>query len=128
MDEDSIAPPSKVKFIRLPSYGLVVSLLILLIIITTKDPGGGGPVMILFFLFWIFLACLSLWALVLQTIAHIFRFQQFSLMRLLYTSVSLAAGSVFLVGLQTLRQLQLIDLILLGIFELVLNFYLLRRF
>jgi|GEM_PF-6239879 len=128
MDEEPTKIPSKLKTMRLPSYALGISLLTLLFVITTKDPGGGGPIMILFFLFWVFLACLSLWALILQGITHVFALQEFSWMRLLYTSVALAAGSVFLVGLQTLRQLQLIDLILLGVFELVLNFYLLRRF
>ena len=128
MDEDLTPETSKAKFMRIPAYGLLISTLVLLFVVTTKDPGSGGPVMILFFLFWVFLACLSLWALLLQFVTNLLKLRNFSWARLLYTSVALAAGSVFLVGLQTLRQLQLIDLVLLGIFELVLNFYLLRRF
>ena len=107
---------------------LISSLIALIFVVTTKDPGSGGPAMILFFLFWVFLTFLSAWALILQGGVQLLQFRQFSWVRLLYTSVSLAVGSVFLVGLQTLGQLQLIDVILVVIFELVLNFYLLRRF
>lgn len=106
----------------------VVSTFGLLFILTTRDPGSGGPVLIILFLLLLFIALCSGTILFIEYILKFLGAKSFSWVRLLYTSVALVSGLVFLVGLQTLRQLQLVDIILVLVFELVLNFYLLRRF
>ena len=99
-----------------------------MILLITNNPGSGGPMVILFFLALLFIFFVSFAGILIQFVARIFKLADFSTSRLLYTSVIIAAGCIFLVGLQTLRQLQSIDVILTLLFEVVLNFYLLRRF
>lgn len=89
---------------------------------------GGGPFIILIFLAFLFVFFVSLTYILLQNTTRLLKRTNFSTIRILYTSVVIATGGVFLVGLQTLRQLQPVDVILTVLFEIVLNFYLLRRF
>ncbi len=110
---------------KLLAASVVGSIMGLLIIITTKSPGQGGPIVVMLFLLFIFMCTLSFTVSMLRFIG---RKLGMSGVRILYTSVAIAAGAVFLVGLQTLRQLQVVDLVLILVFELLLNFYLLRRF
>lgn len=113
---------------RAPAIGFLVSLAFLLAIMMLYHPATGGPIVVLFFLFAVFLCFLTGVSGTLQFLLFFFRKPPLSKVRLLYTSVAIAAGVVFLIGLQTLRQLQMIDIILVAIFEAILNFYLLRRF
>ncbi len=122
-DSASLKPNKK-----LPTVGLVLGVLALLVISSTKQPGSGGPAIVLFFLASLFLIFLSLFSLVIQSVLKLAGFPSFSSIRLFYTSISISLGCIFLVGLQTLQQLQLIDVILMVTFEMLLNFYLLRRF
>jgi hypothetical protein len=97
-------------------------------IITTRQPGLGGPVTILIFLALLFLGGIGLFLVVAQLIFSLFKVQRFSSLRLFYTSVLVSLGWVFVIGLQTLGQLQVVDIVLVIVFEVLLNFYLLRRF
>lgn len=127
-DIENLKNTRRIEYFHLPLVGLITSMFGILAIITTKDPGSGGPIIIMIFLLLSFIFSLSILGLLLQYLVRIFHAPPFSWGRLLYTSVALAAGVVFLIGLQTLHQLQLIDAILVFVFELVLTFYLLRRF
>ena len=124
-DIDIKKEPESVIATRILLGSLSAAVLGLLLVTTTKSPGEGGPVAIMLFLLGIFMCALTLIAVVLRFVGKRFAM---SGVRVLYTSVSLASGIVFLVGLQTLRQLQAVDLVLVLVFELLLNFYLLRRF
>lgn len=128
MDEEVPAKTPRLAYKRTPLVGLGISAFGLLILMVSQNPGQGGPVVVMPFLALLFTAYLCLISLLLQFISSIFSSIEFSWARLLYTSVAMAGGMVFLTGLQTLRQLQLIDVILVLVFELMLNFYLLRRF
>lgn len=128
MQEDTVVTteesPSKSKLALV--FFLIISLLLLFIVLT-QDPTRGGPVLILTFLGMLFIwLATSLW-LILGLLARSIK-KETSTVRRLYTSLALATGLIFLVGLQTLGQLQLADIILVAVFELLLNFYLLRRF
>lgn len=114
-------------YTKLSIIGGVVSLLGVIFVLTTRGP-GGGPMVILLLLSLLFAFLLSIVSIFIQIGGRLLGIKEFSGPRLLYTAVLIAAGIVFLVGLQTLRQLQLIDVVLMTVFELVLNFYLLRRF
>lgn len=94
----------------------------------TQDPGKGGPVTILIFLLLVFIFSLCITDVVLTILVKVCKQKPFSWLRRLYTGVAVASGVVFLLGLQSLGQLQFVDICLLFIFEGLLNFYLLRRF
>ena len=113
---------------KLPALTAGISGLVLMMIAITKDPSSGGPLLILLFLATAFVWVLSLSCVLLQFIFNFFLKRNISLVRHLYTSVALSAGFVFLIGLRTLGQLQLADVILMVVFQALLNFYLLRRF
>jgi hypothetical protein len=119
-------PKSPLK-VTVPAAFLAVIIASTMFIVLTKDPGSGGPLIILSFLLLIFLALLTSTVIAIRIIERKSA-QKFSWLRILYTGVAIAAGGVFLIGLKTLRQLQAIDIALVVVFELLLNFYLLRRF
>lgn len=126
-DQDIDAP----KGVRTGITPLIIiaaaCLLAILWLVLTKSPGEGGPTVILLFLLLTFVLVLSSSMAVLRFLSAKTSLR-FSWIRVLYTSVAIAAGIVFLVGLRTLRQLQVVDVVLVMTFELLLNFYLLRRF
>lgn len=107
--------------------GSTISTLGLIFAVLLLNP-GRGPITILLFLALLFLAVLSIASLLIQLIGTRILNKQYSMIRTLYTAVLIASGVVFLVGLQTLGQLQIIDVILVIIFEALLNFYIIRRF
>lgn len=119
-----ITPPKR----GVALLGFFTSLAVLLGVITLFNPGTGGPIVILFFLATVFIFSLSAASLVIQQGAFLFFKKKHLPIHLFYFSVLIATGVVFLVGLQTLGQLQLIDVILVVVFEVLLNFYILRRF
>ncbi len=113
--------------IKLPYLCGAASIAGLAFLLTVYSP-GGGPFVILVFLALLFALFISLTYILLQNTTRVLSRVHFSTIRMLYTSVVIATGGIFLVGLQTLRQLQPVDIILTLLFEIVLNFYLLRRF
>lgn len=117
-------PPKR----RAALTGFFVSLVALIAVITMFNPGSGGPIVILFFLASVFIFSLSFASLTIkETSFRLFKKEHQSV-HLFYFSILIATGVVFLVGLQTLGQLQAIDVMLVVIFEVLLNFYILRRF
>lgn len=126
-NDENIQPQSKFRPSLLVGGGSIV-LLAILILLLTQNPGRGGPLIVLILLSLMFLFVFLMSAAVLQFMSRLLTKMALSSVRTLYTSVAVAAGAVFLVGLQTLNQLQLIDIALVIVFELLLNFYLLRRF
>ena len=113
---------------KMLKYLLVFTTCFLILLTVITNPTKGGPSLILVFLASVYLwLVLTSWA-ALEWITKTIGSKRLSNIRKFYTSVSLAFGLVFLIGLQTLRQLQLADIILTVVFELLLNFYLLRRF
>lgn len=128
MDSDSqIEKERLIQYKKLPLVGLLISVIGISFVIIAQTP-ERGPVVVMIFLLLLFIGYMAMISLVIQVTRSIFAKKSFSWTRLLYTSVALAGGAIFLTGLQTLRQLQSIDVILVLVFELVLNFYLLRRF
>lgn len=127
--EDSRPKESRLKFTKTPIWGLSISCVFLIWLIVTTNPGAGGPKIVIFFLSIFFLFTLCLVSILLQLIWSFIGIKSdYSWYRLLYSSTLFAFGMVFLLGLQTLSQLRLIDVILVLMFEAVVNFYILRRF
>lgn len=112
----------------LPLGFLLFTSILLIGILVSQDPSGGGPMLILVFLSVLFIWLLSVVWIFIHFLSTKVGGDKLSSVRRLYTSVAIATGLIFLVGLQTLRQLQVADIVLVLVFELLLNFYLLRRF
>ncbi|MFO0970905.1 MAG: hypothetical protein U0520_00955 [Candidatus Saccharimonadales bacterium] len=127
-DTDSGSGQSLPSYRKTPFVVGFLSILGIVAVLTTTNPGEGGPMAILLFLALLFTLFVASSHIVIEFAAKILKLKAFSNLRLLYTSVVIALGCVFLVGLQTLRQLQLVDIALTVVLEIVLNFYLLRRF
>ncbi len=129
IEEDSAKAASKwhQKTVRLSIIYLLFGLLGLLFITLTKSP-NGGPVTILSFLLLAFVFSMSLATLVIQAASAVLFKRPVAVYKLLYSAFLIGLGIVFLTGLQTLRQLQPVDIILVLLFEILLNFYFLRRF
>lgn len=127
-NNETIQSVAKPSHFRIPTVGVLASLVGVIILVTTQTPGSGGPMLVLLFLLLAFVGILSVTSLIIQGATRFFGISSFTWVRLLYTSVAIASGVVFLIGLQTLRQLQVVDVALALVFEILLNFYLLRRF
>lgn len=113
---------------RFSAMLFLLSLTFLFFVVAFFHPATGGPGVVLLFLLGIFFCFLSGLYGTLRLILSLIGKPRTSRVRIFYTSVAIATGVVFLIGLQTLRQLQVIDIVLVVLFEVVLNFYLLRRF
>ena len=130
--EDEVVPQIKQED-TLPKIKVLMALDILAIAATVffllaNNPGEGGPTVVLIILGLQFLVIMLLSLTVLYIARTKFKLLMFSRLRMLYTSVAIAVGIVYLIGLQTLGQASLIDIILVLTFEALLNFYLIRRF
>jgi hypothetical protein len=104
------------------SLGATVAMLVF------SDPFKGGPMTIIVFLAILFLCIFSLSMLILRYATKFLpggvtptRSSRY------YSSISISTGAVFLLGLQTIGQLELIDILLVVCFELLINFYIFRR-
>lgn len=127
-DSYSGAEQSLPGYRKTPFVVAFLSLFGIAVVLTNTNPGEGGPMTILLFLALLFTLLVACSHVVMESAAKILKLKEFSNIRLLYTSIVIALGCVFLVGLQTLRQLQPVDVALTAVLEIVLNFYLLRRF
>lgn len=117
--------------IQRQSYSRLVLLMLLSIlafIAIGTNPVSGGPIAILSFLFLLLALIFMLFFILAHWSARVFFKTKISSYKLLYMTFSLAIGAVFLIGLQTLQQLRLVDVLLVLLFEFLLNFYFLRRF
>ncbi len=107
---------------------LVPAAALIAILVLTTNPNSGGPIMILLFLLAIFLFLFTVFFSAMKLFTQAVLKSNFSVYRLVYVALSMAIGAVFLVGLQTLQQLRLTDILLVAVFEILLNFYIVRRF
>lgn len=91
------------------------------------NPTTGGPFILIAFLILVFLTSFSIFY---TTLGYAKKRALFTSSRtaIYYTSIIVASGVVFLVGLQSLRQLQYVDLILVSCFQVLTLFYVHRRF
>jgi hypothetical protein len=80
-------------------------------------------------IFWLMLFLLLL-SFVYATLFIIKRslYKKISTRSHLYLSINFSLGLIMVLGLKSLGQLDLIDLILVASFEFISNFYILRRF
>lgn len=113
---------------KYPMIGLLLSFTALTALILMTSPVDGGPVIIVAFLT---LAFLSLYTGVLTVLSLLPR-RLFG--GLLLTTVSkhyiglvVSAGGAYVLGLLTIGQLQLLDVLLVMLFEAITVFYILRR-
>lgn len=109
-----------------PFLFLLILFVCMAIILSTTSP-NGGPVYILIFWLMLFLLLLSF---VYATLFIIKRslYKKISTRSHLYLSINFSLGLIMVLGLKSLGQLDLIDLILVASFEFISNFYILRRF
>ncbi len=119
---------------RLSLSGLLLRLMPLLLtvvaiatLLVTSRPTNGGPVVVLSMLSLVFLLFVQVLSLGLGVVAPVFGVL-LSSSRVFLLSVLLSVGGVFLVGLQTLNQLSVTDVILVVFLEVIANFYIARRF
>ncbi|MBP9738202.1 hypothetical protein KBD20_00775 [Candidatus Saccharibacteria bacterium] len=105
---------------------LLTSSVIILLLVTSR-PTEGGPIIVLGMLALVFLLFVQVLSLGLGVVAPMFGFS-LSPSRVFLLSVILSVGGVFLVGLQTLNQLSVTDVILVILLEVMANFYIARRF
>lgn len=107
---------------------LVVSLIGLIILVLSTNPNEGGPAVVLLFLGLNFLLTFSFAVIGMKHIPSRFlKGITLTSVSKYYSGLVLASGWVFLLGLQTIRQLQMIDIALIICFELLVNFYIFRR-
>ncbi len=106
-----------------------VTLLLIAGLVLYTDPFEGGPLVVISFLVLLFALFFQLTMFITHLVARNGVVGRYRLTRLTryYSSLLIASGGVYLVGLLTIAQLQLIDLILVISFELIANFYVYRR-
>lgn len=101
---------------------------IFVLIASFTSPISGGPVVIFLCLLVLLLFIFSTIALILKNVLRNVVKAKVSSSSVYYIAFSVALGAIFLIGLQTLQQLRLIDVILVLVLEVLINFYLTRRF
>ncbi len=100
----------------------------LIILVVSKDPFESGPTIVLAFLCLLFILIFNLIYSLNRRARTSERFKLSpSRIASYYSSILVATGAIFLVGLQTIGQLQVTDMILVVCFEVLANFYVLRR-
>jgi len=113
---------------KVESLILFVGALAALMIVLFFNPYSGGPVVVVTFLAAIFALLFSATAKGIRKILSIERIHYtLSTAGLYYASLVVAIGSIFLLGLSTIGQLQMTDVLLVLVFEILANFYILRR-
>lgn len=127
-NQPAITEESSCYYFRVPVVVCIISVLLLIGLVFFSQPGSGGPALVLAFLFLCFTTFVSLFAIILQLGIKAIKRPNISALRVFYTSVVAGIGAVLLLGLKTLGQMQTVDVVLVTVFELLLNFYLLRRF
>lgn len=127
-DNNSQAASTPVSSVKKLLIGWALNILLLILLIVLQNPNDGGPVVVMSFLLLLFGLYFMFCVVTLRVIDQYISRVRFSWQRILYTATAISSGLIFLTGLKTLRQLQLVDVLLVVVFEVVLNFYLLRRF
>ena len=107
---------------------MIGSFSIFVLIAAFTSPISGGPVVIFLCLLVLLLFIFSTVALIFKNVLRSVVKAKVSSLSVYYIAFSVALGAIFLIGLQTLQQLRLIDVILVLVLEVLINFYLTRRF
>lgn len=119
---DSKSSISRVQVVALGLTPLIITALIL----TTK-PSSGGPVVVLLVLALMFLLLLNITYLCIKFLGASFRLR-FTVYHSLLIAVCIVVGLILMIGLQTLGQLGVVDVLLIVFLEILLLFYITRRF
>lgn len=107
---------------------IIVGIVALLLLSVSTNPFEAGPIIVLAFLSLVFLVVFSLTRYSVGALSNSEKLGlQFSSPAIYYSSILISTGAVFLIGTKTIGQLQLVDLLLVACFELLANFYVLRR-
>lgn len=127
LDEQSNSENSSKSAVKIRLILIVVTLILLANLFVLRNPTSGGPKIVIFALGLIFaLIFQATWLAVIllpkilpqsKTIRHPFLLSQI-----------IAFVGIFLIGLQTLNQLRLIDVVLITLLGSITYFYILRRF
>ena len=100
----------------------------LIFLLVSRDPFESGPTIVLVFLCLLFVLIFNLTYRLNKCVRTSERFKiSPSRVASYYSSILVATGVIFLVGLQTIGQLQVTDILLVVCFETLANFYILRR-
>lgn len=97
-------------------------------LILFSRPESGGPIAILIFLFLAFVLLFTFTITFIRLLKRVMPAIRISAYKSFYMAFVVALGVIFLIGLQTLQQLRLIDVALVILFEVLINFYIIRRF
>ncbi len=130
MQDEKTEEKAEIRFrylLKIPLWLLILSTIFMLIIIIVANP-NTGPIAVVLFLLTTLVLFASVAAFALQASLSVLGSQNFTSVKLFYASVLLAVGLTFLIGLRTLNQLQLIDIVLVFTLEIIALFYLNRRF
>ncbi len=114
--------------IKYPFFVFVSSVVVLIFFLFSTSPVEGGPFVIIIFLSLVFFVIYSLILLCLNVLPEVQR-QGIVITKQAkrYAGLAIASGVVYLLGLATVGQLQVVDAILVFLFELMIVFYILRR-
>jgi hypothetical protein len=117
---------SKLKSWSLLCIVAVTLMALLFVLVNLFSPLQVGPNGILGFFFLLYLLCATLTLMGFKAFRQLFKVRT-STIKLLYLSATISFAPVMLIALNTLNQLQLIDIVLVFIFELLALFYIFRR-
>ena len=125
--EQSSNTQISLRVILLKLLPVLFTVVALAVILVTSRPTEGGPIIVLSMLALLFLLFVQVISLGLGVVTSVFGVS-LSPSRIFLLSIVISVGGIFLVGLQTLNQLSLTDVILVILLEVVANFYIARRF
>ena len=125
---EEVAPPdSKPSINRLHLLTLGVTPLLIMAVTLTTRPSSGGPVVVLLLLALMFVLLLNITYLCIKFVGAAFRLK-YTVYHSLLISVCVVVGLILMLGLQTLGQLDVVDVLLIVFLEILLLFYITRRF
>lgn len=116
----------KAKSWHLLITSAIVLTAVLIAMLNLMNPLSIGPNGILLFFLFAYLLGIVVALLILKLLRLVFH-KSFSTVKAMYLAATLAFAPVMLMALNTLNQLQVIDVILVMIFEFLALFYIFRR-
>lgn len=111
---------------KLAIFGILSAGLVLTTILLFTSP-EDGPTTIVAALICLFVLSLSIINTAIIQFVRLVGRADLKQVQSFYLSLLVSTGVVFIVGLQTLGQLEISDVILTAVFVLILGFYILRR-
>lgn len=125
--QEVAASRKKSSISRLQLLSLVSTPLIIAAIILTTKPSSGGPVIVLLVLALLFVLLLNIAYHCIKFVGAAFRLK-YTVYHSLLIAVCVVVGLILILGLQTLGQLGVVDVLLILFLEILLLFYITRRF